>query len=99
MLWNQRSLRVAAALALTVVLAGPMASAGASGFERMDRSRGESSSFMDGLWAWVRSFVSALSPDGVTRTVCSGDRGAGLDPNGCGTGTGSGGETPPPVGH
>jgi hypothetical protein len=79
MLSNQRSLRVVAALAVTVALAGPIASAGAAGREPGSRSENESSFSVSlgSLWSWVKS---ALGPVAVTRADC--DRGAGLDPNG-----------------
>jgi len=81
MSWKQRRLRVLAALALTAVLAGPSVPAGAAGFGRTaHRSSRESTSLLESLWSWV---LSVISPDPTA--LCTGDRGAGLDPNGCGT--------------
>jgi hypothetical protein len=89
MSWSQRSLRAMASLALAAALAGPVTSAGAAGFERMGQNRWEAPSFVESLWTWARS---AFSPDIVPTAACGGDRGAGLDPNGCGS-TGSGGDS------
>jgi|GEM_PF-6867088 hypothetical protein len=89
---NPRSLRVVAVLVLTVALAGPVA-ADAAGHERAGLTRGDSSP-MSWVWSFVRS-VLGLRPDPQT-AACGGDRGAGLDPNGCGTGgTSGGGDTTP----
>jgi hypothetical protein len=108
MLWNPRSLRVVGVLVLTVALAGPVASAGAAGHAGHDRaglSGGDSSpmsweaaswSRMESLWSFVRSALG-LRPD-AQATACGGDRGAGLDPNGCGTGGTTGGGDPTPAG-
>jgi hypothetical protein len=87
MSWKQRSLRVVAALALTAMLAGPSVPASAAGFARAGGSGAEVSSLVESLWSWV---MSVFCPDPTT--TCSGDRGAGLDPNGCGT-TGEGAGT------
>jgi hypothetical protein len=98
MFWNQRSLRVVAALALTVALAGPVTSARAAGLPRAGHSGGKSPSIAASVLSWVRSVLS----DGIfTRTAACNDRGAGLDPNGgCGTsGAGSSGDPNNPPGH
>ena len=96
MSWNPKRLRFVAVLVLTLALAGPLASAGAAGHERTGPNRWESSSIsshvLTTLWSFVRS---ALGLRPVTQSAaCGGDRGAGLDPNGCGTGgTNGGGDT------
>jgi hypothetical protein len=100
MLWNQRSLRVVAVLVLIVALVGPVASAGAAGSGKADLSRGEISSVswsrLDSLWSFVRS-VLGIRPSPQS-AACGGDRGAGLDPNGCGSSGTSGGGDPVPGG-
>jgi len=78
MLWSQRRLRVVAALILILALGGPMASAGAAGFERAGRSEGPASAFAESLLSWVKSVLPWV---GRSASPC--DRGAGLDPNGC----------------
>jgi hypothetical protein len=99
MLWNQRSLRVMAVLVLIVAFAGPVAPAKAAGSGPAGLSRGVISSVswnrLDNLWSFVRS-VLGMRPIQQT-AACGGDRGAGLDPNGCGSGGSSGGD-PVPVG-
>jgi len=78
MLWSHRRRRVATALILILALGGPMASAGAAGFERAGRSQSLASAFAESLLSWVKSVLPWL---GKSASPC--DRGAGLDPNGC----------------
>ena len=77
MLRRRRGIRAAAALAIAVALAGPVASAGAAGLSGAGRSGLMEWPGLDRLWVWVRA---ALTPEKVTAADC--DRGAGLDPNG-----------------